>query len=396
VIGRDLLRFKRTGNRIEPRLLKATPSVRDLAANLLAHWRDGMDQRRDGLEDGVTRIIHASRSQMVARGLDKLITDACRFDEAASAQGLRQEALAISAQLLAESRSPDPAAHRRQVAERMGMEPQDLSDRLYGDLPGHAWLRDAPGWTPVELIDRYNLGLTQGLLLGASRVECRLEGNDVGERRRLLKALRFQRLLALSCERDGALVLDVSGPGSVLDQSTRYGLQLAGFLPHLVSCSAWSLSAEVDLPKRQGKGDLVIDHTAGLKAESRFIAYQPEELRGLKDQLDTKLGDWQIRDDPQLLPLAGGELVAPDLRLERPDGRHWDIEFFHRWHRPALNRRLAQLADGTAPSLLLGIDRSLLKSQPELDDNPIVVERSFPYSGFPTATALLRLLKRQG
>ena len=68
----------------------------------------------------------------------------------------------------------------------------------------------------------------------------------------------------------------------------------------------------------------------------------------------------------------------------------WRVELFHRWHGSALARRLAQLARGHAPGLLLGVDRALAKTTavaPLLTD-PLFAARGFLFSDLPTARGL--------
>ena len=123
-----------------------------------------------------------------------------------------------SAELLAAPLASSDA-HRAAVAERLGLQGDEVRERLYADLPDQAQLSAAPAWGAQQLIARYNLALAQGLLLFARSLTITIADADTGMRRRLLKALRFRRLLAdVRGDARQALCLEVSGPGSVLDQ----------------------------------------------------------------------------------------------------------------------------------------------------------------------------------
>jgi predicted nuclease of restriction endonuclease-like RecB superfamily len=200
------------------------------------------------------------------------------------------------------------------------------------------------------LLERYNLSLCQGLLLGARSVLVTIPGSDVGVRRRVLKAVRWRRLLAEVRQGQAQeLTLDISGPASVLEGGSRYGLQLALFLPELVACSQWGLRAEIELPRRQGRATLVLGHDLGLVSTSAFLQYVPEELRQFTATLESRLSPWKSQE-VELLSLSSGELVVPDLQvLNTLDGRTCAIELFHRYHADALSRRLQQLAAGELP-----------------------------------------------
>ncbi len=356
-----------------------------MAEKLLDYWRSGIGQKRGEWEDGATPILHQSRALVVARGLQKILLDACVFSAPASCAPLRAEALAASARLLV-SPAADEAAHRAAVAETVHLSADELQERLYADLPDNEVLAEVPAWTVPQLIARYNLELCQGLLLGARELVISLHDTDVGLRRQLLKALRFRRLLAEVRTDGGSLTLTVSGPDAVLDQASRYGLQLALFLPALCCAGHWTARAEVRVPRRDGPGThatLELSDDTGLVGDSQFLRYLPEGLRDLTTSLAAKCPGWRIEDGP-LSPLPSGELVAPDLRITTSRGPV-DVELFHRWHGMALAKRLDQLDQGLMPHLALGVDRHLARTKAiaPLLKRPIFTATSLPPAPSP-------------
>ena len=398
MLNRELLRFKVVDGRVLPSLLRATPGTVEQAERLVAYWRGGVGQRRGDLEDGAMPLLHQSRALLVGRGLQKLILDGCRFRDAASAEVLRGAALAASAARMA-APAATVAAHREAVAAELGLHPDELVERLYGDLPDAAVLEEAPALSARQLIDRYNIALCQGLLLQARELRVTIADADAGLRRRLLKALRFRRLLAtVRADTAAGLDLVVSGPGSVLDQATRYGLQLALFLPAVACARRWSVRAELPPPRHDGPGRgpilLALDHDTGLVGDTHFLGHLPDELRGVATQLAAKLPGWSI-EDGQLLPLPSGELVVPDLQVVA-DGATVPVELFHRWHGSALGRRLDQLAQGLAPRLAIGVERSLAKTAAvaRLLAVPAFARHGFLFSDVPTARALKDVVER--
>lgn len=396
MLTRDLLRYKVADGRLLPSLVKATPATVAVAERLLDYWRSGVGQKRGEWEDGSTPILHQSRALVVARGLQKMLLDACTFSAPASCSSLRAEALAISAKLLSQP-APDDAGHRTAVAERLNLPADELQTRLYADLPDNEVLTEVPAWTVPQLLARYNLELCQGLLLGARELVVTLHDTDVGLRRQLLKALRFRRLLAEVRTSGTALILTVSGPDAVLDQASRYGLQLALFLPALCCANNWSARAEVRVPRRDGPGThatLELSDGTGLVGDTQFLRYLPEELRDLTASLAAKCPDWRIEDGP-LSPLPSGELVAPDLRITTPRGPV-DVELFHRWHGAALAKRLDQLDQGLMPHLVLGVDRHLAKTKAiaPLLERPAFTARGFLFSDIPAPRAIAEVVER--
>lgn len=396
MLTKDLLRFRLKDGRLEPLLLKPTPANVDLAANLIAHWSGGIGRMVGELEDEAVAILHESRALVAARGLQKVLLDQCTLADAASTEALRAEALAASAARL-KAPDADGDAHRAAVAAQLGVDADALAERLYGDLPDRATVTAAPTPTAEALLAQYNLALCQGLLLHADELTVTLHDADTGLRRKLLKAVRWRRLLARVAGQDGgALTLVVSGPASVLEQSTRYGLQLALWLPALCCARSWSAQATVR-PPRAARGEtavLTLDDRLGLPGDSAFLGHVPAELRELQATLAAGDGGFAFTE-PQLLPLPDGEIVVPDLQFS-VDGATWRVELFHRWHGRALARRIEQARAGRAPGLLLGVDRALAKTTaiaPLLAD-PVFAQRGFLFSDLPSARGLREVVAR--
>jgi hypothetical protein len=330
--------------------------------------------------------------------LQKLVLEHCRFRDPAPLAELRVRALALSAQAL---RDPPASveAHRGLVAAQLGLDAAALGEQLYGDLPDAAVLEEVPRFSARRLIELYNLALCQGLLLGASELTVTVHDADAGLRRKLLKALRFRRLLAAVLAADGGdLRLAISGPLSVLDQASRYGIQLALFLPALACAKRWRAEAVIVLPRRAGAGiasaRLELGDGLGLVGDSAFLGYVPAELRDLGAALAAKFPAWRL-GEPQLLALPGGELVVCDLEIAcGPVTVH--IELFHRWHETALTRRIAQLEQGLAPQLAIGVERALARKPAvaALVARAVFARHGFLFSDLPVARVLGEVVAR--
>ena len=391
MLTRDLLRYRLDGDQVKPSFLKATPAIRELTEAVLAHWQGGVGGRLGELEDAAIPILHRSRALVVGRGLQKLVLDGCTFGEPPSAATLREAAFAASAALFtAPAKTSDD--HRAAVAQQLGLHADEVRDRLYADHPDQSVLEVAPAWTATQLSPRYNLALAQGLLLFARSLTVTVADADTGLRRRLLKALRFRRLLAnIRGDDRQALTLEISGPGSVLDQHSRYGMHLALFLPALACCRSWKADIALALP-RGGAARLLLSDEDGLPGDNAFLGYVPEEIQAVQGTLTEKFPTWTWQD-PQLLPHPEGEVVVPDLQVV-VDGKTITVELFHRWHGHAVHRRLDQLAAGWAPRLAIGIDRTLLKADAGIAAHPLFVARGFSFSEIPAARALGDIITR--
>jgi len=390
MLTRDLLRWRLSGEQVLPTLLRMTPGQIALSQQLVDFYQQVVGQRRRDISEQLVLLQHQTRSLVVARGLCHLLEGAATYRDPADSAALRARAFCVSTRLLARPLA-DGEAHGAAVAAELGLDLATLREQLYSDLPDAAVLETAPRITPRALIESYNLGLCQGLLLGAKQLSVSIAAAGTAVRRRLLRALRWRRLLAeIRQEPDGTLALLISGPASVLDGASRYGLQLALFLPELAALPRWQARCELELPRRQGRGIMELTDATGLVAAVQHPGYVPPEFAQLTSGLSERLQPWTC-EEPGLLALRSGEVVVPDLQLRHGvDGRVYAVELFHRWHAHALERRLAQLGDGLLPGLVIGIDRALSRSPrgKELVAHPAFARYGFLFSELPTARAL--------
>jgi len=99
--------------------------------------------------------------------------------------------------------------------------------------------------TPEALLEGYNLALAQACLLKAREVRIELVGVDAKRVRALIRELKFRRILFVAERLDEGFKLTLDGPLSLFKQTSRYGLQLALFLPALTRSEHWSLAADL-------------------------------------------------------------------------------------------------------------------------------------------------------
>ena len=91
-------------------------------------------------------------------------------------------------------------------------------------------------------------------------------------------------------------------------------------------------------------------------------------------------------------------MIFPDLSFHSTAGELIHAELFHRWHAGQLERRLTLLAENPDLPLILGIDRSLVKSEEEFEklfeSRPHIRRRCWLFRDFPGVATVVNLLKR--
>ncbi|MBO7147891.1 MAG: DUF790 family protein [Lentisphaeria bacterium] len=389
MLTRELLRYKVSGAYAKPSFIKpADGALLNLAARLIAVYENSVGSRREDLDFELEQICASCKDIKLARGLCKILADRSEFsgcDTETDHSAIRHEIFRNSACLLASEECPeDPAEFRRRILENY----ESMQESIYPDLPENERLLQLKKIYPKELLERYNMSLVQSLLLFSNGLECKIHAEDPALLRRLFKYLKFFRLLfqaELSGRKKEAvpeIKLKIDGPASILENSTRYGLQLASFFPAVCSMKLWKISSELKLRTKTLR--LSLDETCNLSCHYlNFGAYIPEEFRMFQDYFNTAASSWQLVPRDAFLQLENGQLAFPDFRFRSFDGIEVDVELFHQWHRTQLEERIAYLEKHPDLPLILGADRVCLKKDDALKERFSALTGNFLFTSFP-------------
>ena len=388
----DLVHTTRSGRYIKPCFIQTNDAeLLMLAENLLSICRKAANNRtpRKELEEYFAPFRAADSKMFPVNALLKLLDE--RFTKEAAAPDtdysiLRKELFSRSAQLLKDGNFADFITH----AEQNSIDP-------YGDLPEFDVVTFFRDITPKELLERYNIALVQAILLKADKVTIIADSSDHGELRRMLKYLKFFRLL---CEIkkcvSGALKLEISGPFALFGPTRKYALNLAAFFPAVVRLKKWELRSEIKTAR--SSVTLKLDETSALVSHYRsFSNYVPEEVRLFHRLFAEKSTDWQITGDTPLFIAGKGTYFVPDLSFTGK-GKTIHLELFHRWHRFQLENRLELLERRDDISLIIGIDRSICDEDTFdllIEQYPKAMTKSFRFRDFPGVDTVEKMLNKQ-
>ena len=285
MLTRPLMRQRITAGRLRPLFVDVDAApLRLLAEQLVAAAGAGLGAPREDVEEALAAIAGAARQPLLARGLVKLLVDRMEFAEPAPEAIVARTAL--FQQALATRRSLPPGATTAEfetaLAQALDRPLDAVRLGLFADLPQVRPLLAVDALTPRELLERYNLALAQTPLLGARRLTLRALAPELSRVRRLLRWLRFCRLVA-EVRRDGEdWVLEVEGPGAVLALHKKYGLQLANFLIAVPQLERWQLTADVESKGRHALLELS-DADPLVSPLSNALGWIPPELSTLAE-----------------------------------------------------------------------------------------------------------------
>ena len=389
MLTKDLLRLRASGMYLRPQFLKTDDhELLQFAKELIAIYEEGIGEQAETLDNLAEMIVLRQKDLKLARGLLKVVRSRAIFsgenDDFPYAEK-RQEVFARTMELLRSGALPeDPRAVRDHIYPDTRL--------LYGDLPENEALIRFKKTFPQEALERYNTGLVQGALLTAGALELSIPAaTPAADLRNLFRSLRFFRLLFSGSIEKKTLKLVIDGPASILENSLKYGMQLACFFPAICRLPQWKLACSV---MKNGKMyRLVLDESSRLQSHRAQFSGNLEEHRMFLAYFREHGEGWVIDDAPGYLSPDPQRVIFPDFQFTK-DGRTRYLELFHRWHASALEERLANPPE----DLIIGVDRSLLKKdgvlKAKLEADPFFQKYGFFFRDFPGTENVLKLLNK--
>ena len=333
----DLVRVKYSKQRVVPLYIDRDASHwLEAAESMLLLFREGTGMTRGEIEAEVDELFGGGgKATQVHRGLAKVLEDRAEFEVVADIppDEVRDKVFTAAAEyrrrLMAEAASP---AHRPRferdavlgrVSERVEGPARRLLKSLFADLRDENRLLRFEDITAQRLIDRYNVALAQAVLLRSVLVRAEVRNERPARYRQLFRRLKFHRLLyrVEGSMRDG-YVFHIDGPLSLFSATTKYGLQVAWFLPALLHCEDFRLDAELRWgPKREPRSFHLEASDGLISHQADTGTYAPAELTAFVERMRQVAPAWEIGESTEIVELGREGVWVPDYRLvHKPTG----------------------------------------------------------------------------
>jgi predicted nuclease of restriction endonuclease-like RecB superfamily len=397
-----LVRVRYSRDRILPCYLDASDAAwREVAERLLESFRGQEGRTRGELEQELRETFGSDPTQLVHQGLVKLLDDRCEY-EVVSGHPPEQVRAAVFAAAAAQrlvnrdapaERGPERSAGApglnplrtsldrdavlRDVAAALDLTPEAVDQGLFADLKSEQRLVRFKDTSAERLLQRYNVGLAQGVLLRSTRVHVHIRGEPPQRYRQLLRQVKFHRLV---CEMESsgpdAYSLHLDGPLSLFTATQKYGLQLALFLPAVLRCRDFEVNAELRWGPQRKPKTFALSSEDGLASHYPDSGmYVPPELAMFVELFRKKVADWDIAAEPSIFPLGDGFWV-PDFRLtHRATGRAIYLEVLGFWRRSSVEKHLERLRQHADRPFLLALSEQLHLDDESLEGLPAAVHR---------------------
>lgn len=400
----DHVDARRQGGELVLRRLdaRARAEAHELAESYLSAAREHIGRTRAELEEAWKEIGTRAKKRRLADGLSKLTDDACVFDVDDEIDPIAlRSALFLRATELRRARGDarpfDREAVLADVAASMGREKAQLETALFSDLRGEHVLRAAPVLNAASLVDAYELGQAQAVLLRAVSVTCDVKEGSPAAMRAFFAQMKFHRLLFSVTRQAEGFTITIDGPFSMFESVTKYGLRLALVLPALRTLAAWTLTADIRWGKEREA--LVFrlsstDHHA--QAPDAAALHLPDEVQMLLDgvlALEVTGSPWRAEVANVLLDHPRLGVCIPDLVLRREGGGEpVYVEVLGFWSRDAVWKRIELAQQGLGVRIVFCASARLRVSAEVLAEDASAA--LYVFKGKPSARALLERVER--
>ena len=299
----DLLRVRIRGNTVFPMYLQPEQmtALLPLAESLIDVFQTSVGSTIAELDEAVREVSDAQTDRLRVGGLVKLLRDRCEVDATAQVDPVELRAEVYSAashhwQSLGVRDVFDREAVLARCASAHGVSVEQLQAMMFADLPGAQILRDMRSISAMQLLQRYNLALAQGVLLRATRLKIQLAPTTAPRFRQLMRAIKFRRLMfRIEGSAQDGYEIELDGPMSLFESTQRYGLQLAMFLPTLVASEGWQLEAQLRWGKTRTESVFRLKDTDGLVSDSRHDTTELEEITQLFETFSRLDSQWHVK-----------------------------------------------------------------------------------------------------
>jgi predicted nuclease of restriction endonuclease-like RecB superfamily len=348
------------------------------AAELIVLFRQQMGRTFGEWEESLAAYEGARIDYIVIRGLAKVLADSATFVPCETAITPAQVRAAVFARGPAFMASDPFHARTREallaeVADEMGLQPEQVDVLLYADRHSRYVLTDpGPDWNPTSLIMRYNLELARAALYWSDGLQVTIHDNY----KDFWRYLKLFKLMFWATPYEGGYRVDVDGPISpFVSATTRYGRQLAAFLPALLLCKHWRMEASVRPPGAKRRLTYRLDDKAALTTHFRRSGEFDSRLESdfaqeFEAKFGGKRGSWTLTREDEVV-LLGDTVMIPDFALtHKRDGRRALVEIVGFWHPEYLRRKVEKARAAQRDDLILLVYEGVNLAREKLHDIP--------------------------
>lgn len=366
----DLAINYRRGQKIFPYAIKTDNAdyLRD-ARNLIGIFQDFIGKTRGELERELEEFIGTGTDYKILRGLIKLLMDRCEFETSSVADPSE-----IRQKVFLEARKFQPvfpnSDKRTEVLETVAKELNTtasiVESNLYADLPAQQHLISFETTSPNNLLDRYNLAQAQAILYKCIEMKIRVLPSTAENYRSIFGWIKhFGLIHSINGNATNGYEITLTGAASLFHRSQKYGIQMSVFLPALLLCGSWKMSAEIS--DKYGKTlfyELTSAQTELISDRYDEPEYENPLFEKLKKDWEKAKVTWRLIENNEVIDL-GKTAFIPDFTLVSPNEEKIYLDVLGFWTPKSLQKRLKEFKTANYNKFIVAAWQELRGSREE-------------------------------
>lgn len=375
----DLAINWRRGEKVSPHFIKTDHAdyLRD-AGVLISIFDEANGKTRGEIEKELEEYVGTGTDYRTLRGFIKLLTDRAEFETSSIAEP--SEIRRILFTRAKEFHPIFPASEKRTevletVAKELNTDSKTLFAGVYADLSAQQRLISFQSIAELDLLDRYNLAQAQALLYKCVEMKLWIEPQSSFGYRQIFNAIKYFKLIhSISGNQTNGYFVTLTGAASIFHRSQKYGIQMSVFLPALLNCAGWRMSAEISLKA----GDSAIYELESRQTGLSSCYYEEPEYENpvferLKRDWAKADTSWQLEENTEVVDL-GKLAFIPDFVLKKAGAKvYLDVLGF--WTPKSLHKKLDEFKDSNFKNFIICAWEELRGSRDEMlvaPDNVVI------------------------
>jgi len=348
----ELLAVRKRRGIILPKYAQPSDDNLEVASSLIGVYQSHLGEKKSVVKEVIDEIEEKDYDYRFVRGLSFILDRRSRFkcNDQINAIDLRRRIYHTARKL----GLPTTPAQRTQVIEAVASElkisPQKVEEFSYSDLETELILEEFEPLPPLELLQDYNLSLTQTLLFDSTEVAF----TSSSSWQRIFYTIKKLGLI-YDATQDGGFWVKVDGPASLFKLTRRYGTSIARLLPVIVASPEWSVEAKILWKYTNEVCDFKIESSKHQVLFRKPKAFTPSFDSVVEEEFASRFQalatGWFLRREPEPI-LAGKHVIIPDFSLDR-EGIKVYVEIVGFWTIEYLLRKVQKLTQVDVDMLVL-------------------------------------------
>jgi len=348
----ELLRVQRRKGVISPRYAGLSDDNLEVASSLIRGYQTHLGEKKRVVKEFVDETEEKGYDYRFVRGLSFILDRRSRFicDGQINAIDLRRKIYQTTGKLGLPTTKEQRWRIIETVATELKISPETVEKFSYADLETESILEEFEPLSPLELLQDYNLSLTQTLLFDSTEVIFTSSGN-------WQKIFYTVKKLGLIYDafQDGGFWIKVDGPASLFKLTRRYGTSIAKLLPVIVASPGWIVEAKIFWKYTNEICDFKIEsskHEALLKKPAMLtVSFDSVVEEDFATRFEALATGWLLKREPEPVS-AGKHVIIPDFSLEK-EGIKVYVEIVGFWTIEYLLRKIEKLKQIDVDMLVL-------------------------------------------